>query len=438
MSTTLTEPYPSNLTEIDEEAFTTRLRILDLPPLIEERRRAAWAKAQNLPEPRRKDEAWRFASRPTYYTENPLVEDANLHEAFEFDPGIPYAGEIVYEDHQLVRFHVEPDLVEKGVVFQPYVEFLRDHPEKIDLIDRVPAPNLGSEKYDQLNAAMADGGYILYVPRGIEISEPFFVVNRFTRPGGFTFARTHVVIEANASAEVIESISSTGEHRGGVASFASRVAVEDNGCFHRKTIQDLSPSSRCLLLDSETVGRSARYKSLAVHLGCRRSRYENVANILGPGAEAHLYSLTVATGDREFDQRTLQIHEAPNSYSDLLFKNVLLDTSRTIFSGLIQVAEGAQQTDAYQTNRNLLLDPTAVATSLPGLEIEANDVKCSHGATTGKMDEEELFYMMQRGIPKRVAQELAVFGFLEEIVNLFDREGVKEHLRSLLRMRFHN
>lgn len=438
MSTTLISPEFTALTEINREAFEERQARLALPEEIRIRCEKAWEAFATLPDPRRKDETWRFAPRPTYYSENPLQSARSGFEAFEFEPEIPFAGKIIFENHRLIEFKIPPGLIENGVIFEPWIDFLRKYPEKADLMDRVASPNLGSEKYDRLNAAMADAGYVLYVPKGLEIDQPFYVSHRFTASQGYTFSRNLVIVEANSRAEVIESIASAARHGGDVASFATRVEVGENASLDRKTVQDLSPTSRCLLLDSETIGRSARYKSLAVHLGCRRSRYENVARIVGSGAEARLYSLTVATEDREFDQRTLQVHEAARAYSDLLFKNALLDTSRTIFSGLIQVAEGAQQTDAYQTNRNLLLDPTAMATALPGLEIEANDVKCSHGATTGKMDEEELFYMMQRGIPKRRAQELAVFGFFEEIVGLFDRDEVREHLRSLLRLRFHH
>ena len=122
--------------------------------------------------------------------------------------------------------------------------------------------------------------------------------------------------------------------------------------------------------------------------------------------------------------------------SDLLYKNALLDNSRTIFSGLLKVAEGAQQTDAYQTNRNLLLDPSADANALPGLEILANDVRCSHGATTGNVDKEELFYMMQRGIPRRIAMQLMVFGFFEEVIEKIDSEELVENLRQLIHQKF--
>ena len=179
-------------------------------------------------------------------------------------------------------------------------------------------------------------------------------------------------------------------------------------------------------------------KNLAVNIGAESARYENQTRIEGAGADVKMYSLTVSEESQEFDQRTFQIHNAPNAVSDLLYKNALLDKSRTIFSGLIKVAEGAQQTDAYQTNRNLLLDPNADANSMPGLEILANDVKCSHGATTGNVDENELFYMMSRGISKRVAMQLMVFGFFEEVIDKIESEELAEGLRQIIHKKFNS
>ena len=144
---------------------------------------------------------------------------------------------------------------------------------------------------------------------------------------------------------------------------------------------------------------------------------ESVISAEGQGADLRLHSLSVSGEDQEFDQRTLQTHQAPNSRSDLLFKNALMAGGRTIFSGMIRVSPEAQYTDAYQTNRNLLLDPSAEANSLPGLEILANDVKCSHGATSGQIDDEQLFYMRSRGITEQLARQLLVFGFFEEIIS---------------------
>ena len=172
-------------------------------------------------------------------------------------------------------------------------------------------------------------------------------------------------------------------------------------------------------------------------LGARRARLENTVRLEGPEANVNLYGITVATDGQEYDQRTLQIHAAPHAKSDLLFKNALLGKSRTIFSGLIKVEPDAQRTDAYQTNRNLILSPEAEADSLPGLEIEANDVKCSHGATTGQVSPEELFYLQARGIPLKVAQELLTQGFLEEVLSKVSHPEACDLLRTLMQEKFH-
>jgi Fe-S cluster assembly protein SufD len=201
-------------------------------------------------------------------------------------------------------------------------------------------------------------------------------------------------------------------------------------------VQDWNEKTISFQIDTTVAGRDAQVQNVAVNIGAERARFESQTRIEGPGADVKMYSLTVAEETQEFDQRTFQTHKAGNAVSDLLYKNALLNKSRTIFSGLIKVAEGAQQTDAYQTNRNLLLDPTAEANSLPGLEILANDVRCSHGATTGNVDEAELFYMMQRGISRRVAMQLMVFGFFEEIIEKVDNDELAENIRQLIHKKF--
>ena len=145
-----------------------------------------------------------------------------------------------------------------------------------------------------------------------------------------------------------------------------------------------------------------------------------------------MLSVSAAEGTQVFDQRTLQIHEAPNTASDLLYKNALNDASRTIFTGLIRVDEGAHKTDAYQKVRNLLLSDDAEANSAPGLEIEADDVRCTHGATSGTLEGEELFYFESRGIPRRLAQQLITFGFLNEVFDRLPNPAIQEKLREAL------
>ena len=171
-------------------------------------------------------------------------------------------------------------------------------------------------------------------------------------------------------------------------------------------------------------------------LGGRQARHESLSQLQAPGAFSEMLALTVADNAQEFDQRTLQIHQAPNTKSDLLYKNALRDKARTIFSGLIIVDPDAQKTDAYQSNRNLMFSEDAEANSLPGLEIQANDVRCTHGATSSRIDPEQEFYLQSRGIAKGAADELLTFGFFEEVLARLDHEAIRDSLRDLIKTKF--
>jgi Fe-S cluster assembly protein SufD len=184
------------------------------------------------------------------------------------------------------------------------------------------------------------------------------------------------------------------------------------------------------------VRRDARVQSLNLHLGARQARHESLSQLQAPGAFSEMLALTVAEGAQEFDQRTLQLHQAPNTKSDLLYKNALRDKSKTIFSGLIIVDPDAQKTDAYQSNRNLMLSDDAEANSLPGLEIQANDVRCTHGATSSRIDPEQEFYLQTRGIAKSAADELLTFGFFEEVLARLEGEPLRAALRELIETKF--
>ena len=161
-----------------------------------------------------------------------------------------------------------------------------------------------------------------------------------------------------------------------------------------------------------------------------------MSHLRGSGGRSDMLAVTAAQGTQEFDHRTFQIHEVPNTASDLLYKNALDDRSRTIFAGLIRVDPGAHRTDAYQKVRNLLLSDVAEANSAPGLEIEADDVRCTHGATSGQMDAEERFYLLSRGISQKAAQRLLVFGFLNEVFERLPDASIRDYLSGLLRAKF--
>ena len=221
-------------------------------------------------------------------------------------------------------------------------------------------------------------------------------------------------VAAGGHLTIVENVSS--QSAGTMLVTATRLKVAAGATLDYICQQEIAHDSRGFNFLEVEADKGATVNVTILNLGSGYVRQEVTAVMKGEGAVVNLRSLSLASGEQEIDQRTLQIHEAPNAKSDLLFKNIIDDKARTIFSGLIRVAPGAQKTDAYQKNRNLLLSEEAQANSLPGLEIEANDVRCTHGATCGKLSDEELFYLRARGIGKKDAQRMLVGGYAEEIL----------------------
>ncbi|MEO0508418.1 MAG: Fe-S cluster assembly protein SufD [Verrucomicrobiota bacterium] len=412
------------------------------PAWLAARREDGKTQFETLPAPSARDECWRFASVGRLSTEgyapsNTISEQQLAQFEARSNLVTERAGSMVYVDDHSARFEsISEALAEKGVIYLPIAEAVEKHPELMKKYFLQESTELGSEKFFGLHAAQVRAGSILYVPRGVEIAQPFVNYYWTSEERVAVFPHTLIIAEDNSKAAVVDVFFSEKEENEALNISVSNIHAGANAHVFRKVVQDWNEKTVSFQLDTTVAGRNAQVKNLAVNIGAARARYENQTRIEGAGADVKMYSLTVAEESQEFDQRTFQTHNAPNAVSDLLYKNALLDKSRTIFSGLIKVAEGAQQTDAYQTNRNLLLDPTADVNSMPGLEILANDVKCSHGATTGNVDEAELFYMMSRGIPKRIAMQLMVFGFFEEVIEKIESEELAENLRQLIHKKF--
>lgn len=424
-------------------AFERHLALSVVPPRWKEWKRKHWDHFRELPMPRPREQSWRFASRIDFDPGG-----ITLPALEEVEPSFPEiverselvrerAARLVFVDNHLAdRTELPAALADQGVVFLPLLEAMERDPGMVERYLFQESTNLGSEKFHALHNAYTEGGYLLHVPDNVEVDLPFVVHHWHAMAGAGVFPHILVVAGRNSRLSVVDVQESWQPDREGFICAVGNVFAADGARVFRKTIQNFNPRAVSFQLDTNNVDRDTTVRSINLNLGSRRARFENEVRINGSGADVKLYSLTVAKDHQEFDQRTLQIHNAPHATSDLLYKNALLDESRTIFSGLIKVAEEAQETDAYQTNRNLLLNEHAQANSLPGLEIEANDVKCSHGATTSQLDPEELFYFLQRGIPRRVAQQLMVFGFFEEVIEQFDNEELEENLRALIREQF--
>ena len=412
------------------------------PQWLLDRRNSGNETYSNLPVPSAKDENWRFASVLSEdidaFKSAPMPEDHAIDYALSNSKLVedPIAELIFVDDHLVQSKPLPKELIDKGVRFLSLNEAIEDYSHLLEPYFLKDSTRLGSQKYFGLHASNVKAGAVLYVPKGVEINEPIAVYHWSNTDKGLICPHMLIIAEAQSKVSLIDVLASTTEENRCLNISASNIQGHPSANIYRKVIQNFNSKTLSFQLDSAIAGRDTQLENIAINLGAAKARYENQIKINGSGAHVTMYSLSVAEETQEFDQRTFQTHNAPNSVSDLLYKNALFDTSRTIFSGLIQVEEGAQQTDAYQTNRNLLLDQRADANALPGLEILANDVKCSHGATTGNIDEDELFYMLSRGIPHRVAMQLIVLGFFEEIIEKLGSDSLAENIRKLLEEKF--
>jgi Fe-S cluster assembly protein SufD len=425
------------------EVFETHLASLpSAPDWWLERKRSAYARFRSLPMPVRTDEAWRFSSISGVNLEgfSPSTGGAGSPRgrapAVPIDLAVSPCASLSFSNGRPAGgATLAADLAARGVVVSTISEALVRHPLLLREHFMAQPQKLGSAKFAALHEALIADGAFIHVPKGVEIEKPIVLVHSVSGVRTAVFPHTLIIAEDNARVTVVDCFVSNDESRQFAcgandlyAGHGSKITYAATQCWSKEALS--------LQFNSTVVRRDARVQSLNVHLGGKQARHESLSQLQAPGGFSEMLAITVASGAREFDQRTLQIHQAPNTKSDLLYKNALLDQARTIFSGLIIVDPDAQKTDAYQSNRNLMLSDDAESNSLPGLEIQANDVRCTHGATSSRIDPEQEFYLKSRGIPPKAADELLIFGFFEEVLNRLENEELHASLRALIRSRF--
>ena len=307
------------------------------------------------------------------------------------------------------------------------------HPEWVRrVLEDVSAP-VGSDRFAAIHRAEVEEGAVVEVSgvlsEGRVIEVVHFVEGSGVRVAPFCGVR----VRSGAQATVVERFVGVGEADVTVVG-CTHLEVETGGLLRYASLQEFGCKTVSVQMNRVCVGVGGRASLLGLHLGGRVSRVETAASILGAGASCEMLSACHATGSRWFDQRTLQDHVGADATSDLLFKNALDDGARSVFSGLIRVGREAHRTDAYQKVRNLVLSDEAEANSMPGLEILADEVRCSHGATTGQLDPEELFYLKARGIPDAAARRLITGGFLNEAVDRFSDAVVRDAFSTKVAM----
>lgn len=406
------------------------------PQWFLDRRQAAWEAFAALPMPRRTDEPWRFSDLKQIDLEDHVVRPADDDSPAPArtrhtikDPMV----RLVFVDGRLVTQEGEPV---DGLEVLPLDRALREQPGLVEKhFMRFETP-LGSEKFAALHLAQLTNGVFIHASKGVVCPKPIEIIQYFSGDGVAWFPHTLVVGEELSEVTVVEHLLTTSPDDRVFLAGVNDLAAARGARVKYAALQRLSGKSKAILVNDTSAERDADAKSLIVNTGGAWVRHECVSHVTGEGANVNLLSASLPGQRQAYDQRTYQIHRAQHTTSDLLYKNALYDASRSIFSGLIIVDEGAHHTDAYQTCRNLLMSDAAEAHSLPGLEIMADQVKCSHGSTTGQIDAEELFYLMARGLREKLARKLITQGFLEDVLDKFGVEALNASVDAILEDKF--
>lgn len=397
---------------------------------LEERRQAAAEANAALPVPTIRDEHWRFTNLRgidfAAYRAPEQAVDATHAEGTILAVGNE-AGRLIQRDGAVVHCELDPAVAAQGVLFTSLETAAAEHAE---LVERYLGTIVGTdEKFAAENAALWSGGALVYVPKGVQVELPLHAAFELATDGGAQHWRLLVIAEESARFTLIEEHV---EGRPGYANGVVELSIGANAHVEYVTVQNRHTDSLHFAHHRAEVARDATLEWAATALGARTGKTRMESRLTGQGSTARLTGTYIVDGDRHLDLDTTQEHDAPHATSDLAFKGVLADESRAVWRGVIRVAPGAHRTDAYQENRNLLLSPRAHADSIPGLEIDTNDVRCTHGATAGPVDRQLLFYLMSRGIERKVAERIVVEGFFADVLERIKSEAVREAIRGAL------
>jgi Fe-S cluster assembly protein SufD len=291
------------------------------------------------------------------------------------------------------------------------------------------------EKFTAHNAALWQHGLLVHVPKGVQLEQPLYVRIANTVEGGSLFWRLLIVADEGSRFSLVEEYSSSSPELSGYSNAAVEIFVEEGAKLEYVSVQNYSQETWHFATHHARVGRDAELDWVAGGFGSKRGKIRIQNDLSGPGATSRVTGAYFADGDQHLDYDTFQEHIAPNTESDFAFKGALRDDASAVWRGMIRVEQDAQKTNAYQENRNLLLSPTAHADSIPGLEIMANDVRCTHGATLGRVDRDMLFYLMARGLSRAEAERLIVRGFFQDVLDRVEIEPVREALGAALEAR---
>jgi Fe-S cluster assembly protein SufD len=385
-------------------------------------RAEALARYEELPVPDTTMEPWRFTDLTGFDPDSfsPVLVSGTGTGPEQAMLDIAVAG-VARVSEAGIRIEKAPE----GVTFEPLTREA----------DRLGTLVGAEDKFTAHNAARWEHGLLVRVPKGVELDAPLYVKITNTAEGGSLFWRLLVVAEEGSRFSLIEEYVSASPELVGYSNAVAEVFVDQGAKFEYVSIQNLSKETWHFATHHATVQRDAELDWVAGGFGSKKGKIRIQNDLAGHGATSRVTGAYFSDGDQHLDYDTFQEHIAPNTTSDFAFKGALRDEATAVWRGMIRVEEDAQKTNAYQENRNLMLSDDAHADSIPGLEILANDVRCTHGSTTGRVDREQLFYAMARGLTRHDAERLIVRGFFQDVLDRIELEPVREALGAALEAR---
>ncbi|MBI3537795.1 MAG: Fe-S cluster assembly protein SufD [Chloroflexi bacterium] len=438
------------------------------PEWMRARRLEAWHLFEDTPNPAANDELWRRTSLANLDLDSPIAFGGNarpdatsaLPEKFQQIVNDQNAGGVLVQYNSTgAHARLASDLKKRGVIFCDLATAIREHSDLVQQYLMTKAvtysenryksdkprtaasgkhegggygETIGDLKFAALHGAFLSGGTFLYVPRNVVIEMPLQSLTFFDAPNLAIFAHTLIVLEEGAAVKVIENYASQEDTAQRLANGAVELILKPGANLQYFHLQDYAANVWNFTTQTALMEKDTNLTWLVGTLGSGTTKAFLDCKLQGTGANAALLGFFFGDGKQHFDQHTFQHHIAGHTTSDLLYKGTLRDNAYSAFRGLIRVNPNAQRSDAYQANRNLLLSAHAHADSIPELEIEANDVRCTHGATVGPIDPEQMFYLMARGIEKREAERLIVEGFFDPLMQKIPLEAIREELAQVI------
>ena len=424
-------------TGFDEEALSA----LPSPaPFVEALRKQAFQEFLAQPIPSQETEEWRYTDLSEFsFDLRPFAEGGRADNLDEVPGEVLEAAGVVGErsglqiqrNSEVMVTHLDPELAEKGVVFCDLDLAIANHPH---LVERHLHGLVSTDrsKFTALHAAFRSGGTFLYVPAGVEIAVPLQTLTWIDADGAAVFPRTLLITEEGAEVTFIDRYVSPNLERA-LSDAVVEIYAGPNSRVSYVVLQEWGDGVTHLAVQRARVGRDARLRWLGVALGGSIARAEVESLLAGDGGSSDMFGLYFGHAEQHIDHRSLQDHEGSRTSSDLLYKGAMKGRSNAIYTGTVIIEKGAHRCNAYQTNRNILLSEQARAHSVPNLEILTNDpTRCGHAASVGPVGEDELFYLMSRGISREEAERLIVFGFFREVLDRVELEEIRSGLERAI------